>query len=73
MSILVRRVSCICSKCHIDSELFGLTQFLKYLFLFLIKDLILLLIQGGSLSLMVTISFGIKLLMMLRIVKTMWK
>ena len=43
-----------------------LTQFLKYSVLFLIKDLILLLIQGGSLSSMVTISLGIKLLMMLR-------
>ena len=36
-----------------------LTKFLKYSILFLIKDLILLLIQGGSLLSMVTISFKI--------------
>ena len=43
-----------------------MTQFLKYSVLFLVKDLILLLMQGGSLSSMLTISFGIKLLMILR-------
>ena len=43
-----------------------MTQFSKYSVLFLVKDLILLLMQGGSLSSMLTISFGIKLLIILR-------
>ena len=65
--VFCQRTSWICLKCLNNSRLFGLTQFLKYSVLFVIKDLILLLIQGGSLSLMVAISLGIKLLMILRI------
>ena len=53
--------------CDYDSELIRLTQYLKYSVLFLIKGLILLLIQGGSLPSRVTITFEIRLLMMLRI------
>ena len=55
------------NKSFIETGLTGLRKFLKYSVLFLIEDLILLLIQGGSPSFMVTVSFGIKLLMILRI------
>ena len=64
MSIFFEEHPAFVQKCLDDSGLFGLTQFLKYSVLFLIKDLILLLIQGGS---MATILFGIRLLMILRI------
>ena len=50
------------------SGLFGLTQFLKYLDLFIIKDLVLLLIQSWSPSSIAIISFEIKLLIILRLV-----
>ena len=49
------------------TRLFDLTEFLKYSVLFLVKKSILLFIEGESLSSMVTVSFGIKLLMILRI------
>ena len=50
------------------SGLFGLTQFLKYLDLFIIKDLVLLLIQSWSPPSIAIISFEIKLLIILRLV-----
>lgn len=65
---MLRNLNLFLKSLLIETGLSGLTQLLRYLVLFLIKDLILLLIQGRSLSPMVTISFRTKLLMILRIV-----